>query len=554
MKKATFLFLSIFTLSLSFGQPVVPNLMEKAHELSFQLNKKSIQTLKTNNSGQFKLDSIIRGYFDPITDSLIYPFQKLLCTYDQNGYPASVETYASFPPEVSIAPYERIEFSYDEDGNLLLLLAQYWNPDSLKWRNTFKITSVYDEKGNLEARRAFTWEVQFEGWAFVEGIEYTYTESNQMATSVYSTTLDTGKIIQVERVEYTYDENGYPDSTIFYIRDTMDMQWIPDIKYCQDFDQFGNQLLYAEANWDPEKQRWIDHYRDEKTLTYNEENQVTSITNSYKSYSDTLLNFASLTKVVYEYDEWGKLILETGYNYNGQKEEWVHKFKWEYTYGTAATPELAIRSIIARSGIETWVPDSLIELKYDLNLNLVDLIYAYWKPETEIWQPYKRYVFPKNEDILIKDLNFGSQMWIEDFNFLPEIARTPVINNNPIHSYEMLFWNDDTEIWEPFFAYFRMRFFYSSVTPTAATEVPSVDFKVYPNPAKDLINIETDPTNYPFELTLFDLNGKNIYQEKVSDQRAIRLPSLPSGLYILQLTKSNRILGSKKLMIGASSN
>jgi hypothetical protein len=76
MKNVTILIISIFTLSLSFGQPLHTNLMDKAREISTNFNQKHFQALKTNDIEQFKLDSVIIGFFDDITDSLVVPLEE----------------------------------------------------------------------------------------------------------------------------------------------------------------------------------------------------------------------------------------------------------------------------------------------------------------------------------------------------------------------------------------------------------------------------------------------------------------------------------------------
>jgi len=86
--------------------------------------------------------------------------------------------------------------------------------------------------------------------------------------------------------------------------------------------------------------------------------------------------------------------------------------------------------------------------------------------------------------------------------------------------------------------------FRDSVRVNTAT-IPSTGnsfFKVktYPNPVvNNVLNIEV-PNNWKdFEIHIFDVLGKNIYQSK--NEHQINLSELSSGKYLLQLTKGNEI-------------
>jgi hypothetical protein len=72
------------------------------------------------------------------------------------------------------------------------------------------------------------------------------------------------------------------------------------------------------------------------------------------------------------------------------------------------------------------------------------------------------------------------------------------------------------------------------------------DIKIYPNPFKDAITIETDLTinNY----IVFDLIGKKIIETKTAEILNSELKKLNSGTYLLQLQTEDGSLLSKKLI------
>ncbi len=63
--------------------------------------------------------------------------------------------------------------------------------------------------------------------------------------------------------------------------------------------------------------------------------------------------------------------------------------------------------------------------------------------------------------------------------------------------------------------------------------------KVYPNPATDVINIETEDLNNKTMLSVFDLSGKELI--KVEGQHSVDLRDLNAGTYLLLLTGENTL-------------
>ncbi|NIA01110.1 T9SS type A sorting domain-containing protein, partial [Massilia sp. CCM 8734] len=83
------------------------------------------------------------------------------------------------------------------------------------------------------------------------------------------------------------------------------------------------------------------------------------------------------------------------------------------------------------------------------------------------------------------------------------------------------------------------------------------DFRVYPNPVKETINIDmpfVDAREY--KVALYDLQGKLIYSEDASaillsgtDSFSINSNKLSSGLYVLKIVDKNGEIFSAKIVI-----
>ena len=67
---------------------------------------------------------------------------------------------------------------------------------------------------------------------------------------------------------------------------------------------------------------------------------------------------------------------------------------------------------------------------------------------------------------------------------------------------------------------------------------------LYPNPTSYLLNIETSglPLDTTWQLTMYDLSGKQLFIEKVSNDKFVKdLSAFPAGLYFLQTFIRNEI-------------
>ena len=86
--------------------------------------------------------------------------------------------------------------------------------------------------------------------------------------------------------------------------------------------------------------------------------------------------------------------------------------------------------------------------------------------------------------------------------------------------------------------YYSTSIWYASV----ATDLPSVtvdDFLVYPNPAKDVLNINTQEN-----VVITDISGRVCYQGVVKDNR-IDIHHLPAGIYVVSLNGSQGTISKR---------
>jgi glucose/arabinose dehydrogenase len=79
----------------------------------------------------------------------------------------------------------------------------------------------------------------------------------------------------------------------------------------------------------------------------------------------------------------------------------------------------------------------------------------------------------------------------------------------------------------------------------------SANFKVYPNPAKGEVFIESSDSNFPTEITIFDIQGKliNIQKTQNLSKNIINTKFLTSGIYLMNIKNNLDATFTHKLVI-----
>lgn len=69
-----------------------------------------------------------------------------------------------------------------------------------------------------------------------------------------------------------------------------------------------------------------------------------------------------------------------------------------------------------------------------------------------------------------------------------------------------------------------------------------IDFKVYPNPVSDILNVELKGES---ELIIRDMQGRMLIQKQFKDQMRINIGNLSEGMYLMELHQEDKILRGK---------
>jgi len=87
-------------------------------------------------------------------------------------------------------------------------------------------------------------------------------------------------------------------------------------------------------------------------------------------------------------------------------------------------------------------------------------------------------------------------------------------------------------------------------TSNVTLQSDSPTISVYPNPAKDVLNISTDATSSMVQVTILDLTGKELIQKTHSDNKAqIDISALSAGIYVVHCKTATGVSSYAKFII-----
>ena len=88
-------------------------------------------------------------------------------------------------------------------------------------------------------------------------------------------------------------------------------------------------------------------------------------------------------------------------------------------------------------------------------------------------------------------------------------------------------------------------------TLLATNTFESSSFKVYPNPTKNEVFIESSDANYPTEIKIFDINGKLLLNQKTENfsKNVVNTKFLSSGIYLMNIKNNLEATFTHKLII-----
>jgi len=392
---------------------------------------------------------------------------------------------------------KRVSFSYNANGQMTLFEEESWTNTGL-WRPVSRLQNTYNNQGFLIetvisevlfSTLAPTYRYQYNTVnGLVEEVIYSvhgfiswdpstkmnFTYDNQgIKTETLIYAYSNNQWNQEKKENYFYTSTGQPNKTDFYFWDN-NSQWTQNIIQEWTYDSLGREVLDIKG-----------HYPDppiEKCeTTYNGNHTSKRYFNYYWSgagywlLENWYIYFISsdgLTRYTETIDTYNSGLAYKDYSYFDSLSNLVEKDYYNYTY----PPNDTSRSRTLISYNDSMAFNNLI-LPFD----------------------HLRYFESSGQ---YDDCNFQHQRLVD--------STESTYTNVNLHRVKTYYWSD-------------------SSNPTANEEVLTTGLLVYPNPAKDYLNIEL-PTSEHASIELYNSLGQLVKQSIIKDQ-GIQIANLAAGWY-----------------------
>ncbi len=379
-----------------------------------------------------------------------------------------------------------------------------------------------------------------------------------------------------ERESFTYNSNNLIAENVLYFYNSDAMLWQPYQKLEYIYNNDDVMIKEIHSSWNPDINDWVAYYKYKEEYTYNENNYLVSIEGFYWSLSTDTGQFFPSFKEEFVYDDLGRLSLFTFSIPNGLELE-PTQIEEYYYQGDNIMQDYVL---VYNKNNNEWVLEFKISdiSWYKFEENLIESFTVYtsedwdddWKEEVE-WYEHFRYSFqyhPANDMVImimeefffinewhpgyreITELNeflhitrfeeqfyYGS--WETDFGFDYNWKYNE--ENNPFELTVMYYDSWEANFWQ-YLKYFS--FGYYKETESGIVSNPSLEntFSIYPNPAKDILNINASNSNEFTKVAIYDISGTLVKTHSFSGNitnSTINISDLRQGIYFVRISRQN---------------
>lgn len=205
---------------------------------------------------------------------------------------------------------------------------------------------------------SFIWDTLNYKWQFDEKVETNH-NSNGLNRLTYKWDIESNNWLELKSIKSVYDNNG---NTILFEQYEIgsDKNLYGIYKFEYEFDEFGNETMFAYYNWSAYNKIWVGQSKN--VLIYDENSSI--LYDKRFEWNNTVNVW--ILKYVYDYSQPGYYYIVNEYNSNGSI---INKSKILSEYD-------AVGKKISEYTYEwenaNWVPKFAISFSYDINNNIIE--------------------------------------------------------------------------------------------------------------------------------------------------------------------------------------
>lgn len=399
---------------------------------------------------------------------------------------------------------EKFEYKYDDNFNLKLETLQTLDSKDTIWQKKYKIENVSDTLG-LQFKTIFYKSSSKNDWLQDSLIERNYVESSLQSSAFVS-------------------ENLFK----------WDYKWIKKSSFENTLDSTGKVIIESKIVWDINTKEIIKGNR-----TYFDYDTNYRVTETKKETWDSIKhNWVYLSKSIKSYSNFGSVLQIINLIWNISLNDWLSSEKYDYEYNNMGLATLEVNSKWDSIN-NNWLYNYRTETTYFEDKNTLEQITTHtsqiWDKDKNSWINSFKYEFQRLiDDIYTRELTLkwdaNSNKWI---NYKIKIVK--------MYKFECLTLKDISENWDTTKNIFKdhnvIENFYSSSTSDVSNVSESFVARIYPNPSKNVINLNLVGQNLPNEIEIIDINGNFVLKSEFKS--IIDVSKLVRGTYFLNINNKS---------------
>lgn len=395
-------------------------------------------------------------------------------------------------------------------------------------------------KQYLISRKYEVYDEGTERWSVEDETEYTYDSTGKLIRELYYGWDYSREPIQwtlIMKNEYTYDTCGNPTQETDYL--SLGTTWEARNKYEYAYDSSGAliQVIYSDRYYFVGDE-WFLNSKTEYEYLPDTTRRLSNKTFYYWSVSDSL--WVVSERHEYVYDAGGRLIQELLPWWNTETNQFDKSRKIDFKYdasGNLITDSVAYWN---PDGSEQWLPQTIEENTYDEYWNLETNNRFVWLYSCERCPDYN-YGYSYDNNFSFADLVLP--VATHYYSFVEYVELNEMFFRHMLEEITM-FSNWDNNAGR-FTYHTKVTFTYSEENAKGIDYNRDTGIRVYPNPATEYLIFEINLSIKPSIIELFDINGRKVISQTITDFIQVSISHLNSGIYFYQVIGEDRVSRGK---------
>jgi len=320
-------------------------------------------------------------------------------------------------------------------------------------------------------------------------------------------------------VQYNANEQVTEKKTEYYSSNT----WVNSQKEFSYYNANGKLDSVRKYNYNINTNVWDTTLR--RVYLYNSNDLLTTVL--YFNWNTSNSQYDSTGKKTYTYNQ-AQTRLEESIYYYMNAGTWTPSTKDVYVYPNTSTVKMSKENYYWDAGQSTWVGSMKEEYAY--NNGAVSLVTRrYYDTQNQAW-----YTTLGDSSIIYHDYGYAKENLLLPYSVLN--GMTSELFSHKVDSVQL--YNGTTLAHYTTTQYNYVPMSITGAVPASINEVSELEVGVFPNPTIDFLTILFKDNTQNFEVTIYELSGKQV--SKTKNRYSINVQHLAEGSYIYKITSDKK--------------